>query len=108
MNVILENSTARNIGTSPVTVYTVPAATTSHIVSCRVCNTTSGELPISVYVSNNAGNTFLAKNLLVPKGESVNVLKDGKIILLETESIICVAGDANSFDCIISIMETDQ
>lgn len=106
MNVILTNATTRNIGTTPVSVYTTPADTVSHIVSCRVANTTSGILPVSVYISSGVNNTYLAKNRRVNNGESVNILDDGKIILQENESIYCVAGDASSFDCIISIMET--
>lgn len=106
MNVTLDNATARNIGTTPVAVYTVPAATISHIVSCRLANITGAELPVSVYVNSGPNNTYIAKNLRVLNGESVNVLHDGKIILQENESIYCVAGAASSFDCIISIMET--
>lgn len=106
MNVLLTNAEARNIGTTPVNVYTTPAATTSHIVSCRVANTTSGILPISVYVLSGVNITYLVKNRRVNNGESVNILDDGKLILQENEAIYCVAGDSSSFDCIISIMET--
>lgn len=106
MNVTLTNSTHRNIGTTPVAVYTTPAETTSHVVSCRLANLTSATLPISVYVYNGASSTYLVKNARVLAGESINVIGDGKIILLENESIYCVAGDAASFDCVVSIMET--
>lgn len=106
MNVVLNNATTRDIGTTPVVVYTTPNDTTSHIVSCRLANLTSGSLPVSAYVYDGATNTYLAKNLQVPAGESVNILNDGKIILTENQVIKCVAGDSTSFDCIVSVMET--
>jgi hypothetical protein len=106
MNVALTNATTRNIGTTPVVVYTTPNDTTSHIVSCRLANLTSGILPVSAYVYNGATSTYLVKNLRVPAGESVNILDDGKMILQENEIIYCVAGDSASFDCIVSVMET--
>lgn len=106
MAVTLTKAIAEAVGTTAVDVYTVPSGTDSHIVSCRLANTTGSIVPASVYVESGGDTVYIVKNLRINNGESVNVVEDGKIILSAGDVLYVQAATASAVDCIVSVMES--
>lgn len=95
-----KNYTSADVGTSAVTTYTVPAATTSVIIGCNIANTTSDEIIVDV----QCAGVYLIKSVAIPTGSSLSVL-DGKVILEATETVAVTSDTATSCDIILSVLE---
>ena len=95
-----KNYTSASVGTSPVTVYTVPSATTAVLIGCNVANRTASSINVDVQL----GSTYIVKGAPVPAGSALGVL-DGKIIAETTETIVVTSDTASSADVILSALE---
>ena len=95
-----KNYTGASIGTSPSTVYTVPASTTSVIIGLNLANRTTSSVTVDVQL----GSTYIVKAAPVPSGSALSVL-DGKIIAETTETIVVTSDTASSIDAIVSVLE---
>jgi len=95
-----KNYTSASVGTSPVTVYTVPSATTAVVIGCNVANRTASSMTVDVQL----GSTYIVKGAPVPAGSALSVL-DGKIIAETTETIVVTSDTASSADVILSVLE---
>jgi outer membrane protein assembly factor BamA len=95
-------STAAN---TDLTVYTVPASTTTIIIGLTISNLTNNSITADVKLENvNGDNIHIGKNLPIPSGSSLNALT-GKVVM-ETGDILKVQSDTvNSADIALSIME---
>lgn len=95
-----KNYTSASVGTSPVTVYTVPSATTAVLIGCNIANRTASSINVDVQL----GSTYIVKGAPVPAGSALGVL-DGKIIAEATETITVTSDTASSADVILSALE---
>jgi hypothetical protein len=95
-----KNYTGASIGTSPSTVYTVPASTTAVIIGLNLANRTASSVTVDVQL----GSTYIVKAAPVPTGSALSVL-DGKIIAETTETIVVTSDTASSIDAIVSVLE---
>jgi len=95
-----KNYTGASIGTSPSTVYTVPASTTAVIIGLNLANRTASSVTVDVQL----GSTYIVKGAPVPAGSALSVL-DGKIIAETTETIVVTSDTASSIDAIVSVLE---
>lgn len=95
-----KNYTSASVGTTPVTVYTVPASTTTVTIGCNLANTTASQILVDVQVAG----VYLVKDVAIPAGSGLSVL-DGKIILEATDTIVVTSDTATSCDVIVSILE---
>lgn len=95
-----KNYTSSSVGTSPVTTYTVPAATTAVMIGCSLSNTTASQINVDVQVAG----VYLVKGVPIPAGAGLSVL-DGKIILETTDTVVVTANTASSTDVIVSVLE---
>ncbi len=95
-----KNYTASSAGTSPTTVYTVPAATVAVIIGMNLANRTTGQIVVDVQL----GSTYIVKGAPIPAGSALSVL-DGKIIAEATETIVVTSDTASSADVILSLLE---
>jgi len=95
-----KNYTGASIGTSPSTVYTVPASTTAVIIGLNLANRTASSVTVDVQL----GSTYIVKAAPVPSGSALSVL-DGKIIAETTETIVVTSDTASSIDAIVSVLE---
>ncbi|RPG31979.1 MAG: hypothetical protein CBB72_011315 [Muricauda sp. TMED12] len=89
-----------------MTVYTVPAATTTVVLGITLANISAGTVYATALVENNDGdNINLLKDIPIPTGSSVEVMSGNKLIL-ETSDVLKIQSDtANSIDTALSIME---
>ena len=95
-----KNYTSSSVGTSPVTTYTVPAATTAVMIGCSLSNTTASQINVDVQVAG----VYLVKGVPIPAGAGLSVL-DGKIILETTDTVVVTSNTASSTDVIVSVLE---
>ena len=95
-----KNYTSASVGTSPVTVYTVPASTPAVVIGCNIANRESTSITVDVQL----GSTYIVKGAPVPAGSALSVL-DGKIIAETTETIVVTSDTASSADVILSVLE---
>jgi hypothetical protein len=87
-----------------MTVYTVPASTTTVVIGLTIANT--GLSQITVDIKLFAANTvFLAKDIPLPAGGSFEYMAGNKIIMEAAHSLIVQSNTANSLDTVASIME---
>ena len=87
-------------GTSEVTLYTVPASTTTVVIGFMVANTTS----TMVFADVSIGGAVLGSKIPIPVGSSLSAL-DGKIVLEAADTVKLTSSDATSLDSYLSIME---
>ena len=95
-----KNYTSASVGTSPVTTYTVPGATTSVLIGCTVANTTASAIVVDV----QCAGVYLIKAAPIPTGSALSVL-DGKVILETTDTVIVTSNTASSCDVLVSVLE---
>jgi len=95
-----KNYTGASIGTSPSTVYTVPAGTVAVVIGLNLANRTASSVTVDVQL----GSTYIVKAAPVPSGSALSVL-DGKIIAETTETIVVTSDTASSIDAIVSVLE---
>jgi hypothetical protein len=95
-----KNYTSASVGTSAVTVYTVPASTTTVVIGCNLANRTGSSVNVDVQL----GSTYLVKGAPVPSGSALGVV-DGKIIAEAGETVVVTSDAASSVDVILSVLE---
>jgi len=95
-----KNYTSSSVGTSPATVYTVPALTTSVTIGLTIANTTASQITVDV----QAASVYVVKGAPIPAGSALSVL-DGKIILEAADTVVVTSSAATSADVILSVLE---
>jgi len=105
--------TKAGIDASLVTVYTVPSSTTTVIIGLTIANIKGASVTADVKVISDTVDTetnadvYIAKDIPLPAGSSVEVMAGNKIIL-QTGDIVKAGGSNSSgadADIILSIME---
>ena len=96
----LTNYTTSDVGTSPATLYTVPASTTGTIVGLQIANTTASQIAIDVQVAD----VYVIKGAPIPANSALSVL-DGKLVVKTTETVVITSDTATSADAILSVLE---
>lgn len=97
---VLTNYTTSSVGTSPVTLYTVPASTTGTIVGLQVANTSASQIEIDV----QAAGVYLVKGAAIPAKSALSLL-DGKIVVKTAQTVVITSNTATSADAILSVLE---
>ena len=100
--------TSRDIGISLTSVggYTVPVSTTSTAIGLSLSNTTSQSVSADVAVNDGVNDTYIIKNVLLPKGSTLVVIGGEQKVVLETGYSIKIKSTAvNSIDAVLSILE---
>lgn len=89
-----------------LTIYTVPASTTSIVLGLSIANLLTSSIQATIYLENNDGdNVNIAKLAAIPAKSSLEVMTGNKYVL-EASDVLKVKSDtANSIDVSLSIME---
>lgn len=95
-----KNYTSASVGTSPATVYTVPASTTAVMIGLNLANVSASQITVDV----QAAGAYVVKGAPIPAGSALSVL-DGKIILETTDTVVVTASAASSADVLLSVLE---
>ena len=95
-----KNYTSASVGTSPATVYTVPASTTAVMIGLNLANVSASQITVDV----QAAGAYVVKGAPIPAGSALSVL-DGKIILETADTVVVTASAASSADVLLSVLE---
>jgi hypothetical protein len=96
---------AKNVGTSPVTLVTVAAATQTTVIGLTVANTTTGAITADIYFTRSAVNYYVAKGAAIAPGQTfVAVGGDQKLVLTTSDALVVVTNTATSADVIASVL----
>lgn len=95
-----KNYASTSVGTSPATVYTVPASTTAVTIGLNVANVSASQITIDV----QCAGAYVVKDAPIPAGSALSVL-DGKIILEAADTVVVTASAATSADVLLSVLE---
>lgn len=96
---------AKSVGTSPVTLLTVPALTTLTVIGINIANTTASQITVDVYVTISATDVYLIKGAAIPVGKSF-ILAGGdlKDVLIAGDALKVVSSAATSADVFVSVL----
>ena len=104
-----KNAQSIGVGTSEVSVYTVPSSTTTTIVGLSCANTTTTspiKVGIRVFDSSASTHAYVVKNAEIFEGGALVAVGGDQKLVLETGDIIKGVSDTgNSIDVIVSYME---
>jgi hypothetical protein len=101
---VFNNAVANNIGTTDTVIYTAPTGIKAILIGCNLANLTEGTLPVSLILRKSAGDTYIVRNKRVRNGESEELMKGNKLIMLPGDSLVAVTVEDNAFDAIASIL----
>ena len=103
--------TKAGIDASLVTIYTVPANTTTVIIGLTISNikgssvTSDAQIVTASSSGENADDVYLVKDIPLPTGYSIEIMSGNKIVL-EAGDIVKVKGSVtNAVDALLSVME---
>ena len=103
--------TKAGIDASLVDVYTVPSSTTTVVIGLTIANIKGASVTADAKVISNTVDSetnvdvYLAKNIPLPAGSSVEVMAGNKIVLQTTDKIQVGGSVTDAVDVILSIME---
>ena len=102
-----KNRTLRAVGTSPVDVGAVVAASTqTTLIGMTIANITSGVISVTVTLNDGTNTTNIVKDAPIPTGGSlIPVGGDQKIVMITGDKIIITSNTASSADVIMSFLE---
>ena len=101
-----KNSVAKNVGTSPVTVYTCPVSTQTTMIGLSVANTSASPITADAYVTRSAVDYYLVKDATVAVGGSLVIVGGDQKVVLEPSDVLKVeTSAAASADCFASLLE---
>ncbi len=102
-----KNRTLRAVGTSPVDVGAVVAASTqTTLIGMTIANITSGVISVTVTLNDGSNTTNIVKDAPIPTGGSlIPVGGDQKIVMMTGDKIIVTSNTASSADVIMSFLE---
>ena len=103
---VFKLKTKASVGVTTVSVYTVPAATTSTIIGITLANTSGSGINVGVGVSRVSQESIkLLKNVPIPQGSTLEFMQGNKVVLEATDTLT-VQSDANSsLDVALTILE---
>jgi|TARA_B110000902_G_C13942051_1_gene450137 hypothetical protein len=95
------------------TIYTVPGSTTALIMSLNICNRHSADTDVDIKLTSGTthsnpkdnADVFLAKDLVIGVGSTLEILAGQKIVLNTGDDITIQAAGDNHVDVALSVME---
>jgi hypothetical protein len=103
-----KNSIVGPAGTSGLSVYACPSATSATVIGVNVANIVSQNIEVDVEITDNsAGLTkYLVKGATLPQGSSTILVGGEQKVVLEANDSITVTSSVNSsVDVVVSVLE---
>ena len=96
---------------TPLTLYTVPSATTTVVIGLVLCNIHTTSVTADVQLVSDTSDTetnetvLLAKDVVIPAGSSLELLTGGKVVVQATDIIKIDCSVSAKIDATLSILE---
>lgn len=98
-------TSAANVTTELLTVYTAPIGVSSVILMAQFANITQNTGNITAFYTKSSINTELAKEYEIPGNDAASILT-GRLVLEQGDSLKIKAGANNIFKFVLSYLET--
>jgi len=95
-------ASAKDVGTTPVTVYT--ATETTVLIGCNVANTLNTITPVDIIYNDGTNDYYIRKNYRIENGFNEEVMKGNKIVLVIGNTISVKSGIDASVDVVLSLL----
>ena len=93
--------------TGTVVVPVLVAGDYDAVIGIRCCNVLATAITVDVYIIRSAANYYLAKDVSIPPGGSIELIQGGaKIVIDSNDTITGVSSDASSLDVVCSYIDT--
>lgn len=103
---VFKLKTKANVGVTTVSIYTVPAATTTTVIGITLANVSGSGINVGVGVSRVTQESIrLLKNVPIPHGSTLEFMQGNKIVLEETDTLTVISDSNNSLDVALTILE---
>ena len=110
--VVTNDAMPASAGT-PLALYTCPSSTTTIVLGLILANVHSASVTASVQLTsstagsnpNTNANVWLAKDVSIPVGSSLEILSGSKVVLQTTDDILIDCSVTGKIDAALSIME---
>ena len=96
---------------TPLTLYTVPSSTTTVVIGLTLCNIHTSTVTADVQLVSDTSDTetnetvFVAKDVSIPAGSSIEILTGGKYVLQTTDVMQIDCSVSAKIDATLSILE---
>jgi len=103
--------TKAGVDASLVSLYTVPANTTTVIIGLTISNvkgasvTADAQIVTASSSGENADNVYLVKTIPLPTGSSIEIMAGNKIVLEAGDIVKVKSSVSDGVDALLSIME---
>lgn len=97
------NLKVNGVGTTPVTITSATQPTV--IAGCMLANVMGSTNIISLYIENGSEIYYILKGKSVDGGNSFDAITGNKIFLEAGDALKAVAGSADAFDIVVSILD---
>lgn len=102
---IFTSTFSKNVGTTEVSVYTVPASTTTTVIGLSVSNVSNTTVSADVYITRSGVDYYIGKGVnLLSGGVYIPVGGDQKVILLTGDILKVKSNTATSLDVVLSML----
>ncbi len=95
---------AKDVGTSPSSLVTVPSSTTIAISSLVISNTSASPITTDVYFTRSAVDYYLVKGATIAVGGSLEAIQGNRVVLIAADTLKVVNSAAASGDCVVSAL----
>ena len=103
---VFKLKTKANVGVTTVSIYTVPAATTTTVIGITLANVSGSGINVGVGVSRVTQESIrLLKNVPIPQGSTLEFMQGNKIVLEATDTLTVISDSNNSLDVALTILE---
>ena len=107
MATFFKNKVVKNIGTQPVEIFTVPAASKVTGIGLSVANLLDGNTRVSITVRDDTSVTgYYVKDVMIAPNASLRAINGGEKLILPGDNILYVHADQDdAVDVIFSFVE---
>lgn len=95
---------AKDVGTSPSSLVTVPSSTTVAISSLIVSNTSVSPITADVYFTRSAVDYYLVKGATIAVGGALEAIQGNRVVLIAADTLKVATSAATSADCVVSAL----
>ena len=101
-----KNHFLKEVGTTPLTVYTAGSGVQTTVIGMSISNVISQNITVDVYLNSAGVDYYIVKNAIIEPGSAlVPVGGDQKLVVEQNDFIRVVSDTEDSADVIMSILE---
>jgi hypothetical protein len=107
MATFFKNKIVKNVGTVPVEIFSVPAASKCTGIGLSIANLLDGNTRVSITVKDDTSITgFYVKDVMIAPNASLRAINGGEKLILPGDNILYVYADQDdAVDVIFSFVE---